>query len=337
MSTLILDRNLLESEQGNPTYTLAQARTATVMTRLDAAHNRSVVRFLSDSGLADTLLKEIALDGADLSGADLSDADLKKADLSKADLDGAVSWTAEQLAEAQSLKGATIPTGQKTPLAALPALPLKSGRERLEPRREYVVTDKYAFEPAFRFKLGSSKFWHCWSQPDKAEEITLVKTVPEGGFLIFSRPRYVFDPSNPSELKEVPAPRDVDEWVSWFQSHPNLETSTPVSLKVGGAPGVQIEITTSSTPKNYPQDLWAEMPCVPLYPIGEPNIIASYERTKRFVIVDVRDETVVINVSAQAGKYNEFPANAQNVLDTVKWETAQAPSTADDEESGGPS
>src|SRR5215217_7758675 len=88
MSHLILDRKLLEVEQGDPVHTLAQARTSTVILRLDAEHNESVIRFLSDSGLAgsdessDSLLSKITLKQAALSDADLSQADLSDADLS---------------------------------------------------------------------------------------------------------------------------------------------------------------------------------------------------------------------------------------------------------------
>jgi hypothetical protein len=110
ISQLMLERKLLEAEPGDPVYTLAQARTSTVILRLDAEHSASVIRFLRDSGLAwsasarrgndigpaavDTrpppasvsLLSGIALNRADLSGADLSWADLSDADLSWADL-----------------------------------------------------------------------------------------------------------------------------------------------------------------------------------------------------------------------------------------------------------
>src|ERR671916_3352286 len=52
MSQLILERKLLEAEPGDPVHTLAQARTSTIILRLDAEHNESVTRFLSNSGLA---------------------------------------------------------------------------------------------------------------------------------------------------------------------------------------------------------------------------------------------------------------------------------------------
>ena len=83
----MLNKNLLESEPGDSAYTLAQARTSTALSRLDADHNRHVTRFLSDSGLSGqageessiSLFRQIDLSGADLSGADLSGADLSGA------------------------------------------------------------------------------------------------------------------------------------------------------------------------------------------------------------------------------------------------------------------
>ena len=94
IGTLMLNKNLLESEPGDSAYTLAQARTSTAISRLDADHNRHVTRFLSDSGLSGqtgeessiSLFRQIDLSGADLSGADLSDADLSGATLNKANL-----------------------------------------------------------------------------------------------------------------------------------------------------------------------------------------------------------------------------------------------------------
>jgi hypothetical protein len=94
MSALILQRNLLKSEEDDPVYTLAQARTSTAIIALDAEHNRSVTRFLTDSGLSGSrgsfsLLRSIDLRKADLSGAYLSSADLDDATLTRADLSGA--------------------------------------------------------------------------------------------------------------------------------------------------------------------------------------------------------------------------------------------------------
>jgi uncharacterized protein YjbI with pentapeptide repeats len=97
IGTLMLNKNLLESEPGDSAYTLAQARTSTAISRLDADHNRHVTRFLSDSGLSGqageessiSLFRQIDLSGADLSGADLSGATLNNVTLTDAFLAGA--------------------------------------------------------------------------------------------------------------------------------------------------------------------------------------------------------------------------------------------------------
>src|SRR5918992_1546628 len=107
MSQLILDRKLLEVEQGDPVHaqgdpvhTLAQARTSTAILRLDAEHNESVTHFLINSGLAarsedsPRLLRGSTLSHSTLSGAHLPDADLGDADLSGADLSNALLFNA---------------------------------------------------------------------------------------------------------------------------------------------------------------------------------------------------------------------------------------------------
>src|SRR5918999_586157 len=103
MSQLILERKLLDVEQGHavhepgdPVHTLAQARTSTAILRLDAEHNESVTHFLITSNLcmrskdSARLLRESSLSHATLSGAHLPNADLGDADLSGADLSNAL-------------------------------------------------------------------------------------------------------------------------------------------------------------------------------------------------------------------------------------------------------
>jgi uncharacterized protein YjbI with pentapeptide repeats len=270
---------------------------------------------LRGADLSNAYLSEANLEGADLSNADLSNADLSDtnlyeanlrgadlegADLEGADLSGAIGITVEELhKQAEFLDGATLPHGQKYEDWLLPA-----GK---------FDTDK--FEPAFHFQLGED--WDA-GVPEKTDHVFLW-TGPKGGELLFSNPLHVYDTSNPSEPKEVPAPENVAEWVSWFQSHPNLDTSKSDSVSVGDASGKQIDVAASSTPENYPRDLCGEQPCVPLYSTKE-SWISSYDGWKdRFAIVDVGDETVVIDVAAPAEKFDEFLPKARKVLDSVAW------------------
>jgi uncharacterized protein YjbI with pentapeptide repeats len=119
MTSLMLDKKeLLSSELGDPIFTLARARTITVIARLDANHNKSVTTFLTEAGLTGydypsactlseielstsggscskdvtgnvrliSLLSVVELRGADLQGATLRGADLSSANINDANL-----------------------------------------------------------------------------------------------------------------------------------------------------------------------------------------------------------------------------------------------------------
>jgi uncharacterized protein YjbI with pentapeptide repeats len=270
---------------------------------------------LSEAGLLNANLSGANLNGADLSSAnlgealllnaDLSNADLSNVDLSNVALTGA-RVTQEQLEHAASLEGATMPDGQQMPLR----LPENPGHWPLE-TGEYTTDE---FQPAFLFKIGKG-----WVVPSlETTDAVWLQTGTGGGELNFTNPSHVFDPSNPSEAKELPAPENAEEWVSWFQRHPNLDTSKPVPVSVGGASGMRIDVTPSSMPENYPRNVCGAEPCVPLYPLSNETGIRGYEGYKdRFIIVDA-SETVNIDVSAPTGTFDEFLPKAQKVLDSVE-------------------
>ena len=95
LSALLLEKDLRNSEEGSEVRTLARARTATVIQRLDAEGNRNVIRFLNEAGLTKNrrssirLLAGVDLQGAQLGGADLGSTDLSYTNLSNADLSNA--------------------------------------------------------------------------------------------------------------------------------------------------------------------------------------------------------------------------------------------------------
>jgi hypothetical protein len=97
MSTLLLAEDLRTSEAASEVRTLARARTATVIQRLDADGNRNVIRFLKEANLTGSipgqpsisLLAQADLQGAHFEGVDLSAVDLSEARLFSADLSDA--------------------------------------------------------------------------------------------------------------------------------------------------------------------------------------------------------------------------------------------------------
>jgi len=95
MGSLLLEKDLRNSEEDSEVRTLARARTVTVIQRLDSDRNANVIAFLNEAGLIGQgessirLLTEADLRGAQLQSIDLQEADLRYADLREADLRGA--------------------------------------------------------------------------------------------------------------------------------------------------------------------------------------------------------------------------------------------------------
>ncbi len=100
MGQLLLEKGLRASKEGSAVRTLAKARTVTALQRLDANHNRIILRFLREAKLiraeperhgeySVVSLTSADLEGADLKGADLNSLNLEDAYFTGADLTGA--------------------------------------------------------------------------------------------------------------------------------------------------------------------------------------------------------------------------------------------------------
>jgi hypothetical protein len=139
----LIEKPLRRASPGDNLSTVVRAQTLSVLEGLDPDRKRILLLFLYESGLIHKDKPVVSLAAADLGGArllgadlraarlgrahpgkaflrwaDLFRANLKEADLRGAYLRGAKLWqargsTEEQLMEAGSLEGATMPDGQK--------------------------------------------------------------------------------------------------------------------------------------------------------------------------------------------------------------------------------
>jgi uncharacterized protein YjbI with pentapeptide repeats len=97
MSTLIFERHLVESRQGDAVREVARADTLTALHRLNGERKGQIVRFLAEAQLLATesgfipgvLVAKLKLDDADLAGANLAGAVLREANLTGVNLRGA--------------------------------------------------------------------------------------------------------------------------------------------------------------------------------------------------------------------------------------------------------
>jgi uncharacterized membrane protein len=111
MSDLLRNRNLSRSQPGSDVRTIARALTLTALQMVGKNRKGVLLQFLHEAGLITKNKTIIDLRRGDLREADLSGVDLSGANLSGANLSGArlieSKVTAEQLATAMSLNGAT--------------------------------------------------------------------------------------------------------------------------------------------------------------------------------------------------------------------------------------
>jgi Pentapeptide repeats (8 copies) len=313
---------------------LSTANISTAYLTATNLHNANLSRATlsySDLGLADLRganLSDVDLTLANLQDADLTNADLTGADLWQADLSDAKGVTEKTLAEQAGYVGdTTMPEGHTsgvhttgTKWGEYPSGKLPPGIPGMSIRAGEYDSDE--FVPAFHFEVG--KGWQGQSS-EETDYMSLgvdvrmdpQKYISETSDLIVTNPLSIFNARNwsdartLSELETLPAPENADEWASWFQEHPNLETSEPKPVSVGGAPGIQIDVTDVSLPENFPE--------VPIFVTNLNGLVVNPERKERFLIVDVGEETVVINLSVPPDKSQEFLSKAQNLLDTMEW------------------
>jgi hypothetical protein len=177
------------------------------------------------------------------------------------------------------------------------ARPLPDKEYKALPPGEYRSEE---FKPAFSFRVGKG-----WQTPDavikETPERLIIETTEEvkgGTLLIFRNPPEAYDPQK-HKWVNVNSYEDI---LSWFQHHPQLKTSNPEPVTVGGIKGVQLETHVA---KDSPVDGVKSFS----YSDGFSTTINRGEEG-RTIILDMKGEAVSIGVG--------FPG-AQKVVDTVKW------------------
>jgi hypothetical protein len=120
--TLFADSEYVRHAPKDEVQALAHARTLIALEHADLPRKKSLMKFLYNARLIQGDHPAINLDGADLTNVDLTQVDLSGANLSGATLNAAnltgahlthATVSEKQLDKVKSLKGATMPNGQK--------------------------------------------------------------------------------------------------------------------------------------------------------------------------------------------------------------------------------
>jgi uncharacterized protein YjbI with pentapeptide repeats len=251
--------------------------------------------------------------------ADLNDATVTGADLWKADMSDAAGVTKDTLVKDAGYVGYTImPRGKKylPPPDEAPSEIIKEYPEGRLPsgfwgeslRVGEYETDEFATGFHFELREGWVGNW-----PEATDTITLCGEEESyvsfcSKQLNFYSPLHVFDKSNPSDRVETDAPTNGHEWMSWLQKHPDLATSNSGSVTIGGVPGRKIDVTTTSKK------------VIPLFPSDQSEFYSQAGSKDRLLIVDVADETVLINIYSPADQFDKWRPKAMETIDTMEWQ-----------------
>jgi hypothetical protein len=179
----------------------------------------------------------------------------------------------------------------------------------------YIVKE---FEPALSFEVDNG--WEV-SEGQQKPFFEILHEYRGGSYFVAvsfnNPPSKVSDPRNPN--KRMPAPKD---WVSWFQGHPYLETSSPQPATVGGVEGKRFDTRVSSPDDYYSEDCGGQG--VPLWPLlrGHHWCADDGYTSQTIVLNDVQGETVIIDVWSPSRTFEKVLSTARDVLNTVEWERA---------------
>jgi hypothetical protein len=192
------------------------------------------------------------------------------------------------------------------------AKPLSEESGSLPPGR-YSTTE---FQPALSFEVGEG--WKL-ADPEESQLVGIAweKLMRDGNPTLYfiHPPLSVYDPKNPDEIVAAP-----DDWIGWFRGHPYLNVDEPEQVSIGGVEGQRIEMAVGLLPENYYSTDCAGR-YVPLWPLSAGAWCAIEGTVDQIIVLeDVEGETVIIDVGAPAGTYEDFLPQARKVLDTVEWE-----------------
>ena len=181
------------------------------------------------------------------------------------------------------------------------------------PLTEVILsTGTYAtveFQPPFTFSVGAE--WQAYA--DDPDNFYMDHRVSPRGNLGAFRTNVVYaGPCDDSPTQRIEGGSDA--LLTWLEENPHLESVNPLPRVVDGITGIQIDVTARERPE----------PCadgvgVYLIPLANPGYSVRLRPGEevRLVVVDLPGGTVTFDVSAPAGSYQDFLAEADAVLDSV--------------------
>ncbi len=166
------------------------------------------------------------------------------------------------------------------------------------------------FEPSFSFTIGEG-----WTNQPVETPDNLALTRGRTWLLRFFKPQQVY---KPNELYGVvDAPKDL---IGWLRRHPDVRSSTPEPVTVGGVEGERIDVTVVG---DLPEDHVGAcgLDCLDLFRLSDGTALGLLkgDKARGTVLEDVEGETLIIGFVGPADEFDLQAAETQKVIDSVEW------------------
>jgi hypothetical protein len=194
----------------------------------------------------------------------------------------------------------------------------RGARPSFSPTRDHVTRpiSSSNFEPKVSFTVTNPRYTIFGSET----ESFVARFSDPSGELAFANDRMQFlDPESEhagGKFEPVEVGKDVDSIVVWFQEHPRLRVSEPTLVTVGGADGVTFDAEATQP---YQNAACGPSECVLLWMTPNSVFVLSQEDALRLMVLDVDGETVIVTVEATRENFDEFAADAEQMLATVSF------------------
>jgi hypothetical protein len=227
---------------------------------------------------------------------------------------------AEQLTRTEPSRASCSPAWGATDMSVPEPMPSPPLEATLALERGWLGGGRYQtdpFDPPFEVTMPEA--WQAWQiAPDGVWVRGFTDSTNselQVGRITVAHPDGCLD--SPTQL----APDSSRALVEWLTAHPAVEVGTPLPVAVGGAPGIQVDVTGG--PPLECNDIG---PRIFLLDLASGRLFVRPEETVRLIAVDV-DETLVLLVprSSAQGEFELDPErleqNVQPIIDSIVFES----------------
>ena len=277
---------------------------------------------LEGANLVDAYLREAELSGVHLEGAYLTGQDLGGVDLRNAYL--TATYLAGAKLSAETILSEDLEEANGDHSTDVGVLPRPTWWTNLP--GDYwapLWAEEYSIK-VWKILLYFSAFGEGWQSElglPYGIGLSPAGLISAGASIGFVSGPSVSDPNKPKDAYAVvPAPKDTEKWVDWFEKHPYLRSTTEPQeweSPSGDAAGMQLYVEVDGeTPDNILEN-------DPVVSVGVP-IVPSYSLSKgkrsRVIVVESEDEWLLIFTESSPDAFDQFRDRVdEEILSNLYW------------------